>query len=77
MDKKFPCKRLEQVRDIFVFSCFCGLAYIDVKNLRENNIRTSFDGNLWIMGRQSQKPKFPTWEKKMKKKFVIGVYYFD
>ncbi|MCL2651573.1 MAG: site-specific integrase, partial [Candidatus Azobacteroides sp.] len=54
MDKKFPCKRLEQVRDIFVFSCFCGLAYIDVKNLRENNIRTSFDGNLWIMGKREK-----------------------
>jgi site-specific recombinase XerD len=54
MDKKFPCRRLEQVRDIFVFSCFCGLAYIDVKNLRENNIRTSFDGGLWIMGKREK-----------------------
>ena len=49
MAKKFPAKRLEQVRDIFIFSCFTGLAYIDVKNLREKDIRTSFDGNLWIM----------------------------
>ena len=49
MQKEFGAKRLEQVRDIFVFSCFSGLAYIDVKNLREEHIRTSFDGNLWIM----------------------------
>jgi site-specific recombinase XerD len=54
MSKDFSTKRLEQVRDIFVFSCFCGLAYIDVKNLRENNIRTSFDGNLWIMGKREK-----------------------
>jgi len=54
MDKKFSCKRLENVRDIFIFSCFCGLAYIDVKNLRENNIRTSFDGNLWIIGKREK-----------------------
>ncbi len=54
MDKKFPTKRLEQVKDIFVFSCFCGLAYIDVKNLRENNIRQSFDGSLWIMGKREK-----------------------
>jgi len=40
---------LELVRDIFIFSCFTGPAYIDVKNLTEKNIRTSFDGNLWIM----------------------------
>jgi site-specific recombinase XerD len=54
MDKKFSTKRLEQVKDIFVFSCFCGLAYIDVKNLRKNNIRTSFDGSLWIMGKREK-----------------------
>lgn len=54
MAKKFSTKRLDQVRDIFVFSCFCGLAYIDVKNLRENNIRTSFDDKLWIMGKREK-----------------------
>lgn len=54
MAKKFPTKRLEQVRDIFVFSCFCGLAYIDVKKLRKENIRTSFDGNLWIIGKREK-----------------------
>lgn len=54
MSKKFPTKRLDQVRDIFIFSCFCGLAYIDVKNLRENNIRTSFDNKLWIMGKREK-----------------------
>ncbi len=54
MRKEFSTKRLEQVRDIFVFSCFSGLAYIDVKNLRENNIRTSFDGGIWIMGKREK-----------------------
>jgi integrase len=52
--KKFTIKRLEQVRDIFVFSCYTGLAYIDVKNLRESHIRTSFDGNLWIMTKRQK-----------------------
>ncbi|MEG3048209.1 MAG: site-specific integrase, partial [Mucinivorans sp.] len=32
-EKEFAVKRLEQVRDIFIFSCYTGLAYIDVKNL--------------------------------------------
>jgi site-specific recombinase XerD len=50
--KNFPVKRLEQVRDIFVFSCFTGLAYIDVFNLRDSNIRTAFDSTLWIMGKR-------------------------
>jgi site-specific recombinase XerD len=52
IQKKFTVKRLEQVRDIFVFSCFTGLAYIDVFNLRDSNIRTAFDNTLWIMGKR-------------------------
>ena len=56
IQKTFPTKRLEQVRDIFIFSCFTGLAYIDVKELRKEDIRTSFDGNTWIMT-QRQKTK--------------------
>jgi site-specific recombinase XerD len=54
IQKTFVSKRLEQVRDIFIFSCFSGLAYIDVKNLREKHIRTSFDGNLWIMTKRQK-----------------------
>ncbi len=52
--KKIEIPRLEYVRDIFVFSCFTGLAYIDVYNLKESNIRTSFDGNLWIMTKRQK-----------------------
>ncbi|MDR2084942.1 MAG: site-specific integrase [Bacteroidales bacterium] len=54
INKQFSSKRLEQVRDIFIFSCFTGLAYIDVKNLREKHIRTSFDSNLWIMTKRQK-----------------------
>ena len=54
LKKKFVIKRLELVRDIFVFSCFTGLAYIDVKNLTDKEIRTSFDGKLWIMTKRQK-----------------------
>jgi len=54
LQKQISTKRLELVRDIFIFSCFTGLAYIDVKNLTEKNIRTSFDGNLWIMTKRQK-----------------------
>lgn len=49
MGKIFTIQRLEQVRDIFIFSCFTGLAYIDVKNLRKSNFKTSIDDKVWIM----------------------------
>lgn len=35
-NKEFESLRLEQVRDIFIFSCYTGLAYIDVYNLTED-----------------------------------------
>lgn len=54
LKKTFTCKRLEQVRDVFIFSCFTGLAYIDVKNLKKENIRKSFDGKLWIMTKRQK-----------------------
>lgn len=47
-------ERLEQVRDVFIFSCFSGLAYVDVANLKEDNIRKSFDGNLWIITKRQK-----------------------
>ncbi len=40
--------RLELVRDIFIFSCYTGLAYIDVKQLTTDNIRKGIDGRQWI-----------------------------
>ncbi|MCD7938463.1 MAG: site-specific integrase [Tannerellaceae bacterium] len=48
MEKSFKTKRLAQVRDIFVFSCFTGLAYTDLESLSMQHIKTSFDGTLWI-----------------------------
>lgn len=41
-------ERIAQVRDIFLFSCYTGLAYIDTKNLTHSNIRIGIDGNKWI-----------------------------
>ncbi|UFH36425.1 site-specific integrase [Flavobacterium acetivorans] len=46
--KEFVSERLDLVRDIFVFSCFTGLAYIDVKQLTKNNISLGIDGDNWI-----------------------------
>jgi len=46
---KLSIPRLDVVRDIFVFACYSGLAYIDVSNLTRNNIRLGIDGDLWIL----------------------------
>lgn len=49
MAKEFASARLEQVRDVFIFACFTGLAYIDLAHLRVDNIQKMFDGRLWIV----------------------------
>ena len=48
LNKEFKIKRLELVRDMFIFSCFTGLAYIDVFNLTKSNIVIGIDGEKWI-----------------------------
>ena len=59
MNKEFKIERLSLVRDIFLFSCFTGLAYIDVKNLTENNISYGIDGEKWIFTHR-QKTESPS-----------------
>lgn len=46
--KKFSIYRLEQVRDIFVFCCYTGLAYGDVKRLKDEHLFKGTDGKPWI-----------------------------
>lgn len=48
-DKDFAGQGLNLVRDIFIFSCYTGLAYIDIYNLSKSHISIGIDGNLWIM----------------------------
>ena len=47
-NKKFRVARLQQVLDMFLFSCYTGLAYIDLSELTPENIITGIDGELWI-----------------------------
>ena len=46
-DKDFSVVRLEQVRDVFLFCCYTGLAYVDVYSLNINDIAEE-NGRLWI-----------------------------
>ncbi|HAR39392.1 MAG: recombinase [Bacteroidetes bacterium GWD2_45_23] len=47
-NKVLATDRLNQVKDIFLFSCFTGLAYVDVKKLSRKNIGFGVDGERWI-----------------------------
>jgi site-specific recombinase XerD len=47
-DKVFPTERLTQVRDVFLFCCFTGLAYVDIKKLKHSEICVGVDGERWV-----------------------------
>ena len=57
--KSFNIDRLNNVRDIFLFSCYTGLAYVDVSKLRRTQIVTGIDGEKWIIT-ERQKTGSPT-----------------
>lgn len=54
--KEISIKRVEQVRDVYVFNCMTGLAYIDCKHLTKNQIFKNEQGDLFIK-RKRQKTK--------------------
>lgn len=57
--KRFSIDRLSQVRDIFLFSCYTGLAFIDVFQLTPASIAKGVDGKQWIFTSR-QKTDTPT-----------------
>ena len=54
VEKNFGVERLDQVRDIFIFCCFTGLAYADVQKLTKDDIVVSLNGNRWIKTKRTK-----------------------
>lgn len=46
--KTFGKKSMERSRDIFLFACYTGLSYIDVKELTSDSFIKGMDGNDWL-----------------------------
>lgn len=51
---EFTSDRLQKIKDCFVFSCYTGLCYADVKGLTESNIVKGIDSNNWIYTRREK-----------------------
>ena len=54
MNLKPHKKYLELVRDLFVFSCFTGLAYVDVLTLKAGELVKTSDGVEWIKTKRTK-----------------------
>ncbi|WP_068473277.1 site-specific integrase [Saccharicrinis aurantiacus] len=63
--KDISIERIVQVRDVFVFCCFTGLAFSDVKTLKREHITTDGNGSTWIH------------KKRMKTKQMSTIFVID
>jgi site-specific recombinase XerD len=50
----FNIERLEVVRDLFIFSCYTGVAYSDVFALNKNNVVKGMDNEMWLITRRTK-----------------------
>lgn len=56
METSLKGKLLNLARDLFVFSCWTGLSFIDIKNLERNSL-VEHKGELWILSRRKKTNK--------------------
>ena len=49
MNVELKRKTMLLIRDLYLFCCFTGLAFADLKNLKEEHIQTFFDDSEWIV----------------------------
>ena len=47
-----PLPRLERAKDMFLFGCFTGLSYIDIKTLAPEHFEKDSTGRIWIKKRR-------------------------
>lgn len=47
--RQFATVRMAQVRDVFIFACYSGLAFTDLKNLTKEDMLSDEDGKEWIV----------------------------
>ncbi|WP_127130725.1 site-specific integrase [Pseudoflavitalea rhizosphaerae] len=52
--KDFETDRLNQVRDVFIFSCFTGLAYADVQKLKRTEVARGIEGDYWVFTKRQK-----------------------
>lgn len=71
----FEVQRIQQIKDMFVFCCYTGLAFKEMIALARNDFVIEFDGNLWIKVRRvktSRSYKVPLMPQAKK---IIEKYY--
>lgn len=60
-DKRFTTNRMKSVKNAFLFQCYSGLSYIEMKNLEKDDFKKTEDGRYYIKKkRQKTNQEFVT-----------------
>ena len=59
-NKAINIKRLAQIRDLFIFECYTGLAFTDLMSLNKDDFHTDESGNKWIIKKRHKTNVFAT-----------------
>ena len=70
----FEQSRLELVRDLFIFCCYTGLAYLEMTNLKKEHLIKGFDGNQWIQMKREKTSKLISVPLLPRAKFLMTKY---
>lgn len=60
INKEITIPRIAHVRDIFLFCCFTGLAFADVKTLKKEHLDTDKEGITWIHKKRKKTDQLST-----------------
>ena len=69
--------RLQKVRDIFVFSCYTGISYGDVVELKKQNVVKGIDGKNWIITKRQKNGNQVKLPLLLKAAAIINKFEFD
>lgn len=64
----------EKVRNVFLFSCYTGLSYIDVKELLQKQLLLGLDGNYWLHTKRAKTDEIVKIPLLVKAKAIIEKY---
>lgn len=53
-DTTFTALGIQRIKDIFLFACYTGLSYIDLKELSDRQLVKGINGHLWIYTKRAK-----------------------
>ncbi|RKS01442.1 site-specific integrase [Flavobacterium sp. 102] len=73
----FEIKRVKQIKDLFIFCCYTGLGFTEMRNLKTSDIVEGFDSELWIDIKRNKTQRSYRVPLLKKAKSIIDIYQSD